>query len=68
MLTPRQLGQVLGLPDNVQVVEIHRDPDRPREPVTVHIVFEGPELPAGWQMPVREPGVTSRVRVPMSTP
>ena len=56
ILDRRQLGQVLGLPDGVEVVGVSREPatsDRLGGPVTVHVVLEGPELPDGWRLPVR---------------
>ncbi len=56
VLTPQQLAQVLGLPEDVQVVEVQAHwPERPELPgdvVRLHVVFEGPELPADWRLPV----------------
>lgn len=49
-----QLHQVLGLPDNVRLVEISREPERlgrPEDPVLLHVVFEGAPLPPGWRLP-----------------
>jgi hypothetical protein len=54
ILTREQVHQVLGLPGNVDVVEMHVYPERlwkPGDPVTLHVAFEGPGLPVDWRLP-----------------
>ena len=54
ILTREELHTVLGLPDDVRVVEVMTDPERlnrPGDPVTVHITFEGPGIPVDWRLP-----------------
>lgn len=54
ILSREQVHELLGLPNDVRVVEIMRDPERlnrPGDPVTLHVTFEGPCLPADWRLP-----------------
>lgn len=48
VLTRQQMHRVLGLPSDVEVVEMHCYAG---EPDAVHIVFEGAGLPVDWRLP-----------------
>jgi hypothetical protein len=60
VLTAEEMHQVLGLPDEAQVVALQVGEDAR----LVHVIWEGADLPAGWELPavrrsavLRGPGV-----------
>ncbi len=52
VLTRDEVHRLLGLPEDVAVVEMAGHPaGEGGTPPTMHIVFEGSALPAGWRLP-----------------
>lgn len=53
ILTREQVHELLGLPDDVDVVRIDGgwDFSSPGNPITLQVEFEGRPLPADWSLP-----------------
>ncbi len=52
VLTRDELHRLLGLPDDVAIVEMTGHSfDGQGNPPSLHVVFEGSTLPDGWRLP-----------------